>query len=132
LSWPAGIACWKGGVYVAATPDFLYLKDTDGDRKADVRRKVFQGFRKFNVQAIMNNPRWGLDHRIYVAGSSNGGVIASGEQKTIGVELGRNDFSFDPADEKLEILSGSGRFGNTFDDWGNRFLTNIRNPIQHV
>lgn len=134
LSWPSGIACWKGGIYVAATPDLLYLKDTDGDRRADVRRVVFKGFQKYNVQAIMNNPKWGLDHRIYVAGSSNGGQIVSDEQASHArpVELGRNDFCFDPANETLEVLSGSGRFGNTFDDWGNRFLTNIRNPIQHI
>lgn len=131
LSWPAGIACWKGGVYVAATPDLLYLKDTDGDRKADVRRAVFSGFRKYNVQAIMNNPEWGLDHKLYVAGSSNGGQIVS-EDKSTPQPLGSNDFCFDPTQEQLEILSGSGRFGNTVDDWGNRFLTNIRNPIQHV
>lgn len=52
LSWPTGIACWKGGVFVAATPDVWYFKDTDGDRKADVRRKLFTGFRKFNVQEM--------------------------------------------------------------------------------
>ena len=46
LSWPTGLACWKGGVFVAATPDIWYLKDTDGDGKADIRRKVFSGFRK--------------------------------------------------------------------------------------
>src|SRR5262249_46875733 len=27
LSWPTGIACWKGGVFVAATPDIWYLKE---------------------------------------------------------------------------------------------------------
>src|SRR5690606_26631113 len=74
---------------------------------------------------------WGLDHRLYVAGSSNGGQIVS-EDDERPQPLGSNDFCFDPAREKLEILSGSGRFGNTVDDWGNRFLTNIRNPIQHV
>src|SRR5215218_7819349 len=45
LSWPTGVACYKGGVFVAATPDVWYLKDTDGDGKADLRRKVFTGFR---------------------------------------------------------------------------------------
>ena len=35
---------WKGGVFVAAPPDIWYLKDTDGDFMADVRRKVFTGF----------------------------------------------------------------------------------------
>jgi hypothetical protein len=34
--------------------------------------------------------------------------------------------------EKLEAISGGERFGNTFDDWGNRFVCNIRNPVQHV
>ncbi len=35
LSWPTGLAFWRGGVYVAATPDIWYLRDTDGDRRAD-------------------------------------------------------------------------------------------------
>jgi glucose/arabinose dehydrogenase len=60
LSWPTGLACWKGGVFVAATPDIWYLKDTKGDGKADVRQKVFTGFRKFNIQAVINNLQWGL------------------------------------------------------------------------
>src|SRR5262249_48833224 len=74
LSWPTGIALWKGGVFVTATPDIWYFKDTDGDRKADIRQKVYTGFRKYNVQAVMNNPIWGLDHWFYGAGGTNGGT----------------------------------------------------------
>ena len=33
LSWPSGVACYRGGVFVTATPDVWYLKDTDGDNK---------------------------------------------------------------------------------------------------
>ena len=80
LSWPTGIVVWKGGVFVAATPDIWYLRDNDGDHRADERRRVFTGFRKFNVQAVMNNLQWGLDHRIYGAGSSNGGLIRAAER----------------------------------------------------
>src|SRR5207248_9663573 len=43
---------------------FRSLKDTVGDGKADIRRKVFTGFRKLNVQAVMNNLIWGLDKLI--------------------------------------------------------------------
>ena len=43
LSWPTGVAVWKGGVFVAATPDIWYIKDTDGDGRADVREEVFTG-----------------------------------------------------------------------------------------
>lgn len=133
LSWPSGIIFWKGGVFVTATPDIWYLKDTDGDHKADVRKKVFTGFRKYNVQAVMNNPIWGLDNKIYVAGSSNGGRVVPGEHADAKpITFSHNDFRFDPVTEEFEILSGGARFGNTFDDWGNRFLCNIRNPMQQV
>lgn len=135
LSWPTGLALWKGGVYVVATPDLWYLKDTDGDGKADERRKVLTGFRKFNVQAVINNLKWGLDGKLYGAGSSNGGQIRRGDAPdSKPIAMTTADFRFDPRDEagSFELLSGGARFGNSFDDWGNRFICNIRNPIQHV
>lgn len=141
LSWPTGAACWKGGIFVTATPDVWYLKDTTGDGVADIRQRVFTGFKKLNVQAVMNNPIWGLDHRIYIAGGSNGGEIqrAPGSESVMPLPadfkplpIKRNDFSFDPSTGDVRLESGGARFGNTFDDWGNRFLCNIRNPCQHV
>src|SRR6185436_6972812 len=35
LPWPTAVACWDGGVFVGATPDILYLKDTTGHGIAD-------------------------------------------------------------------------------------------------
>ncbi len=133
LSWPTGVACWKGGVFVASTPDIWYLKDTDGDGKADLRRRVFTGFRKLNVQAVMNSLVWGLDNLIHGAGGSNGGQIRPGGQPAASpLVMGRHDFRFDPVTERFETRSGGARFGGTFDDWGRRFLCDIRNPAQHV
>ena len=135
LAWPTSVCCWKGGVFVAAAPDIWYFKDTDGDGKADVRRKVFTGFSRYNVQAMMNNMKWGLDHRIYGSAAGNGGIVKqAGDEhaKDQGVSLARRDFRFDPITENLEATSGGERYGHSFDDWGNRFLCNIRNPVQHV
>jgi len=133
LSWPTGVACFQGGIFVAATPDIWYFKDTTGDGVADERRKVLTGFRKLNVQAVMNNLTWGLDNRIHGAGGSNGGQIRPVDQpEAKPVAISRHDFSIDPASGALELLSGGARFGGSFDDWGNRFLCNIRNPAQHV
>ncbi len=133
LSWPTGLALWQGGVFVTATPDLWYLKDSDGDGRADVRRKIFTGFRKFNVQAVINNLKWGVDHKIYGAGSSNGGTIVNeGAPSAAAITLATNDFRFDPLTHDLEALSGGGRFGLAFDDWGNRFICNIRNPIRQA
>ncbi|NLT69522.1 MAG: c-type cytochrome [Verrucomicrobiaceae bacterium] len=140
LSWPTGVACWKGGVFVAATPDIWYLKDTDGDGVADQRTKVFTGFRKLNVQAVMNNLVWGLDNRIHGAGGSNGGRISrvgeeagdAGDAAPDEIAMARADFRIDPRDFSFGLQAGGARFGGSFDDWGHRFLCNIRNPAQHI
>ena len=39
LSWPTGLAFWNGGVYVAATPDIWYFKDTGGPKAAARRTR---------------------------------------------------------------------------------------------
>lgn len=133
LAWPTSVCCYKGGVFVAAAPDIWYFKDTDGNRIADVRRKVFTGFGRYNVQAIMNSLRWGLDNKIYGAAAGNGGTVRHAERPDDPlIQLTRRDFRFDPVTEKIEAIAGGERFGACFDDWGNRFLCNIRNPVQHV
>ena len=133
LSWPTGVVPWKGGVFVAATPSIWYIKDADGDGRAEIREEVFQGFRKYNIQAVMNNLQWGLDHAIYGAGSGNGGEIhPAGEPGGQAISVLRKDFRFRPDTRAFEAISGGARFGNTFDDWGNRFLCDIRNPAEHV
>lgn len=133
LLWAAGVAPWKGGVFIAAPPDIWYMKDTDGDFKADVKRRVFTGFGLDNQQAMVNNLQFGLDHKIYGSTAGNGGEIRPGndpDAKPISVK-GR-DFRFDPATEKFETITGTVQFGNTFDDWGNRFVCSESQPLSHI
>lgn len=134
LSWPTGVTPWKGGVYVTAAPDLWYFKDTDGDGKADVKEKVLTGFRKYNVQAEVNNPIWGLDHHIYIASASNrGNIYSPSAGPDSAVDVGRHDVRIDPANgNSFELISGSIQFGNSFDDWGNRFIGGNSNPVYHV
>src|SRR6266581_1157416 len=44
LPWPTSVMYYDGGIFVAASPDILYFKDTNGDGKADLRKIVFTGF----------------------------------------------------------------------------------------
>jgi putative membrane-bound dehydrogenase-like protein len=130
LLWAAGIAAWKGGVFVSAPPDIWYLKDTNGDGKADVRQKVYTGFGIQNQQAMVNNLTWGLDHMIYGAAAGNGGLIRpANNPRAPGVSVERNDFRFDPVTSSFDPISGSDQFGNTFDDWGNRFTCDESHPL---
>ncbi|MHB1557813.1 MAG: PVC-type heme-binding CxxCH protein, partial [Isosphaeraceae bacterium] len=43
LNIPSGIAVGHGGVWVANSPDLLFLRDTDGDGRADSREVVATG-----------------------------------------------------------------------------------------
>ncbi len=132
LLWAAGIAPWKGGVFVTAPPDIWYLKDTDGDGTADVRQLIYTGFGTQNQQSMTNNLAWGLDHLIYGAAAGNGGMIRSAlDASKAPVSVEHNDFRFDPITTKFEPISGSDQFGNTFDDWGNRFICDESHPLSH-
>ena len=51
---------WRGGVLVTCAPDILYLKDTNGDGKADRREVVLTGFDDSNTtQLRVSHPNTG-------------------------------------------------------------------------
>ncbi len=133
LSWPTAILCFNGGVFVGAAPHLYYLKDTTGDGKADVRKIVFTGFGKSNVQGLMNSFRWGLDNRIHGATSSSGGSITRPDNpKTAAVNLRGRDFSFDPKTFDIRPESGGAQHGMDFDEWGRKFVCSNSDHIQAV
>jgi putative membrane-bound dehydrogenase-like protein len=133
LLWPTAIACWDGGVFIADAPDILYLKDTNNDGTADVRRRVFTGFGTQNVQGLLNSFHWTFDNRIHGSASSNGGeitVIDRPDQKPVSVR-GR-DFSFDPRTLDFRAESGGAQHGMTFDDYGRKFVSSNSDHVQQV
>ena len=131
LSWPTGVICFDGGIFVAAAPDIWYLKDTDGDGQSDVQRKVFTGFGRTNVQGLLNSFCWGLDNRIYCQSSSSGGnVTIPDAPDQPAVAVGGRDFSFDPKTLRLRLESGGGQHGMSFDDWGRRFVCQNSDHLQ--
>jgi putative membrane-bound dehydrogenase-like protein len=133
LSWPTAIACYDGGVFVGAAPDIVYLKDTDGDGKADVRKVVFAGFGRSNVQGLFNSFQWGLDDRIHGATSSSGAQVTRPDHPDEKpVPLSGRDFSFDPRTLDLTPTSGGAQHGMSFDDWGRKFVSSNSDHIQLV
>jgi putative membrane-bound dehydrogenase-like protein len=65
LNIPSGIAVGYGGVWVANSPDILFLKDTDGDDKADTREVIVTGFGRFDTHELPNSLTWGPDGWLY-------------------------------------------------------------------
>ncbi len=138
LAWPTAVICWRGGVFVGATPDILWLADTNGDGRADDRKVVFTGFgagvARLNVQQLPNSFLWGLDNRIHGASGGNGGRITSPSGAfTNEINLAGRDFAFDPATLVMEAIAGGGQHGMSFDDAARRFATsNSRHLMAHL
>ncbi|WP_197444302.1 PVC-type heme-binding CxxCH protein [Maioricimonas rarisocia] len=136
LLFANGLLHWRDGLLVTADGNVLYLEDTDGDGKADVRETWFAGFKRDNPQLRANHPTLGLDNHIYVASGLRGGdVIAKRPEWATDakpVSLSGRDFRFDPLTGQYEAVTGVGQFGLTFDDWGNRFVCSNRNPCKQI
>src|SRR5262245_20561593 len=65
LNIPSGIAVGHGGVWVANSPDILFLQDRDGDGKADAREVVATGFGRHDTHELPNSLTWGPDGWLY-------------------------------------------------------------------
>ena len=133
LLFATGIQPWQGGVLATISGRIVYLKDTDGDNKADVEQPWFTGFAEKNPQLRVNHPRFALDNRIYAAGGLQGGDVQSNFHPTSpAISLRNKDIRFNPRDETAEAIAGNGQFCMTFDDFGRRFLCSNRHPLMHV
>lgn len=134
LAFPNGVMPLKGGVLVSSAPDLLFLQDTNGDGKADVRKVVFTGFAESNPQHRFNSPTYSIDNWIYCAdGESPNGIRPGDQPEAKPIELRGSDFRFRPDFSHFELVSGRGQYGMAFDDWDNRFINHnslhIRHPI---
>ena len=130
LSWPTSVRCYNGGVFVIAPQHLYYLKDTDGDRKADVREVILTGFGRDNVQSVTNGLQWGLDNKIYFAAGRNPKQLLHRGKPLFPVS--GIDLRFDPRTEKFERVTGGLQFGHTADAWGTRFVCSNSNHMQQV
>lgn len=124
---------WKGGLLVTAAPHIYYLKDTDNDGVADAKTSVFSGFFENNSEAQITNLRLGIDNWIYAANNGQRSDVTYKDAPEEGpLQLRGADFRFRLDKELFEKESGTAQFGQTFDDWGNKFFTQNTLHIQQT
>ena len=124
---------WKGGLIVTAAPHIFYLKDTDGDFRADHKEILFSGFFENNSEAQITSLRFGIDNWIYAANNGQAGNVTSKlKPDAAPLPMGGADFRFRLDREEYELESGGAQFGQTIDDWGNRFLSQNTLHIRQV
>src|SRR5262245_35583276 len=92
LLFANGLMPWKDGVIVTAAPHIVWLRDTDGDGKADKREVLYEGFAAQNPQLRVSHPVLGLDSWVYVANGLRGGQIRpAGQPNSKPINLGGMD-----------------------------------------
>ncbi len=82
LNIPSGIAVGHGGVWVANSPDILFLQDLNGDDRADKSEVVVTGFGRFDTHELPNSLTWGPDGWLYgLNGVFNPGHVKQGDKE---------------------------------------------------
>lgn len=146
LPYVNGVMPWRNGVLVTSAPDILFLADTTGDRRADIRQVVLTGFALTNPQLRMSSLRYGPDNWIYGAYSRSGGQRGYPQFTNHGLPLRfpddpaadsadiypGTDFRFRPGEFIIKPSGGMSQFGLAFDAAGNRFTVWNNIHLRHV
>ncbi len=117
LSIPTSAVFVNGGLVCTNGPDMIFLKDNDGDGKADVRQVLFTGFNTHDTHAGVSNLRYGFDNWIYAT------VGYAGFEGTVGGEhlkFSSGVFRFKPDGSRLEFLQNT-----TNNTWGLGFTSDF-------
>lgn len=99
LNIPTSMVFANGGVIISQAPVFLFLKDTNGDDKADTREILVEGWGTFDTHAGPSNLQYGFDNHIWgVVGYSGFKGNIAGKQRQFGqgiYRMARDLSSFD-------------------------------------
>ncbi len=110
LSIPTSLTFARGGVVVHQAPETLFLKDTNGDDKADTREVLLSGWDTHDTHAGPSNLRYGLDNWLYgMVGYSPFSGTVGGEQHN----FRQGFYRFKPDGSKLEFLRNTNN-----NSWG--------------
>lgn len=122
LNSVTGFEFWNGGILVAAPPEIWFLKDTDGDDKADQKIRMLQGVSSADTHHSANAVLVGPDGWLYWSrGIFN---IANFETPTRTFRSGASGVHrFNPRTFEFEFHFpiGPNPHGDVFDRWGYQF-----------
>lgn len=98
LSIPTAIAFYRGGAIVQDGTQTLFLKDTDGDDKADVRKVLISNWTLGDTHGGVSNFQYGLDNWIWAMQGYNFSEPIIQGVKQQGFRMGFFRFRLDDAD----------------------------------
>ncbi len=134
FSLAEGMILGNGGVYVGAPPNLYFLKDTNGDDKADTREVVLTGFGDQDRHELLNGFAWGPDGWLYMTEGvfTQSNVKDPNNPEDTGVRMDAALARFHPATKKFEVFADgtSNPWGVDWNERGDAFVSAC--VIQHL
>jgi len=118
---PTSIVFANGGVIIAQAPDFIFLKDTDGDDKADVREKIMVNWGTYDTHAGPSSLHYGFDNKIW------GTVGYSGFHGSTKFNQGAYRFDVDGKNIEFMGATSNNTWGLGFSENNDIFLSTANN-----
>ena len=121
LNCPTGFDFWNGGILVAQAPDLLFLKDTDGDGKADIRERVIHGLDSADSHHTSNSFAFDPGGSVYF---QEGTFHATQVETPYGPPArcaNGGVFRYEPRTQKFDVYVSTGfanPHGHVWDRWG--------------
>ena len=124
LHQPTGFEIGDGGAYVAVQPDVLFMKDTDGDDKADYTERKLVGFDSADSHHGIAAFQWGPGGVLYFEeGTFKFSQVESPYGLTRLAEAGV--WKYNTRTEEFGVHASftfSNPWGHIFDRWGQDFI----------
>lgn len=120
LNIPTGLVFANGGLIVSQPPRFLFLKDTDGDDKADIREEIMTGWSIGDTHAQASNLHFGHDNwlRGCVGYSGFDGKVGG---KELRFQMGSYRFKADGSAMEFLHQFSNNTWGQSVNDAGDEF-----------
>jgi len=104
LNIPTSLVFSNGGIIISQAPHFIFLKDTDGDDKADVKKVIIDGWGTFDTHAGPSNLKYGYDNQIWgVVGYSGFEGTIAGENR----KFSQGIYRFKPDVSSFEFMTNT-------------------------
>ncbi len=126
LDNPTGFEFWNGGVIVAQGPDVVFLKDTNGDDKYDVKERIIHGVDTADTHHTVNSFVLDPGGALYMQeGTFHHSQVESPYRSPLRNANGAV-FRYEPRAQKFEVYVSYGfanPHGHVFDRWGQDLVT---------
>lgn len=135
LELVTGFCFHKDGIIVLHQPDIVWLRDTDGDDKADKQERLYTGFTPGDTHFVANHLIPAPDGWIYVS-MGGGENVKKPDGKEVVARVSSGVFRFKPDGSAIEQFSSKGGNGfglditSDFEVFFNQATSG--NPVQHV